>query len=223
MSPAPLYATDRRLTLLGAGPVAADRLEAALELAPDLVAADGGGDHPLPDGTELSAVIGDLDSLVDAAALRARGVPVHRIDDQDTTDLEKCLAAVAAPLILGLGFTGARSDHHLAAMNALVRHAGAPLILLDAVDLCFHARGPVALDLAAGTRVSLFAMAPVRVRAASGLRWSPAGLDFAPDGRLGTSNEALGGTVEIDPAGPGLLVILPQGELRQVVSVLGAG
>ncbi len=220
MSAAPLYVADGPLTLLGGGPVRDGLLAEALALAPDLVAADGGADHPLPPGMALGAVIGDLDSVRDPEALRARGVPVHGIADQDSTDLEKCLSAVSAPLLLGLGFTGARTDHHLAAMNALVRHRGAPLVLLDAVDLCFHARGSVTLDLEPGCRVSLFPMAPVRVRAARGLRWSPEGLEFRPDGRIGTSNEALGGPMAVEAEGPGLLVILPQGALRQVVAVL---
>ncbi len=220
MSDPPLHVTARPLTLLGGGPVREGVLAEALTLAPELVAADGGADHPLPAGAVLRAVIGDLDSVRDPAALRSRGVPVHGIADQNSTDLEKCLSAVRAPLILGLGFTGARTDHHLAAMNALVRHRGAPLVLLDAFDLCFHARGKVALDLETGCRVSLFPMAPVRVRAAQGLRWSPEGLAFQPDGRIGTSNEALGGPMSLEADGPGLLVILPQSALRQVVAFL---
>jgi thiamine pyrophosphokinase len=50
-------------------------------------------------------------------------VPVHHLPEQDTTDFEKCLYSVAAPLLLGVGFLGGRADHHLAAMNVLVRYA----------------------------------------------------------------------------------------------------
>ena len=65
------------VTLVGAGPVDPARLAEALALAPEAVAADGGGDVVLPGGRDFAAVIGDMDSLGSAAALRARGVPVH--------------------------------------------------------------------------------------------------------------------------------------------------
>ena len=38
------------MTLVGGGPVAPRQLEAALALAPEAVAADGGGDVALPGG-----------------------------------------------------------------------------------------------------------------------------------------------------------------------------
>ena len=78
---------------------------------------------PCPTGTRFRAVIGDMDSLRDPERLRAAGVPMHpRSPSRTSTDLEKCLYSVEAPLFIGLGFLGGRIDHHLAAMNALVRH-----------------------------------------------------------------------------------------------------
>ena len=85
---------------------------------------------PLPGGARFRAVIGDLDSLRDIAALERAGVPVHRLEEQETTDLEKCLYSVEAPLFVGLGFLGGRIDHHLAAMNALVKFARVPVVLV---------------------------------------------------------------------------------------------
>jgi thiamine pyrophosphokinase len=53
-----------------------------------------------------------------------------------------------------------------------------------------------------------------------GLRWSVEGLEMAPAGRLGTSNETTGGRVRLgfDPAR--MLVILPAEHLPQVAAVL---
>ena len=211
------------VTLVGGGPVDPDQLARALALAPVAVAADGGGDVPLPEGRDYAAVIGDLDSIRDAAALRARGVAVHAVADQDTTDLEKCLAAIEAPLILGLGFLGGRLDHQLAAMTALTRQAERPVILLGGGDLCFLCPADFTLDAPAGTRVSLYPMRPVRGVVSEGLRWSVAGLEMAPDGRIGTSNVALGGRLRIGFDGPGVLVILPVGLLGDVVARLATG
>ena len=119
-----LYRAGGPVTLVGGGSVAPADLAAALAIAPEAVAADGGGDHALPDGHAFRVVIGDMDSLSGAERLRAAGVPIHEVEEQDSTDLEKCLYSVEAPLFVGLGFLGGRIDHHLAAMNALVKNAG---------------------------------------------------------------------------------------------------
>jgi thiamine pyrophosphokinase len=220
MTPAPLVRSDAPVTLVGAGPVAPERLAEALALAPRVIAADGGADHPVPAGYRLEAVIGDMDSARDPAALAARGVAVHPIADQDSTDLQKCLAAIDAPLVLGVGFLGGRIDHDLAAMNALVRHPPGAVVLLGERDLCFHCPPHLSLELPPGTRVSLFPMRPVRGVGSVGLRWPLDGLAFAPDAGIGTSNAATG-TVSMRFDGPGMLVILPQALLRQVVAVVG--
>jgi thiamine pyrophosphokinase len=215
-----LHRAEGPVTLVGGGPVDRGQLVRALALAPEAVAADGGGDVALPHGQDFAAVIGDMDSIVSADALRARGVPFHAVDDQDTTDLEKCLATVAAPLLIGLGFLGGRIDHHLAAMNALVRFNARPVVLVGGADLCFACPPELSLDLAEGTRVSLFPMAPVRGLRSEGLRWPVAGLAMGPAARIGTSNVATGGPLTLAFDAPGMLVILPEALLATVVERL---
>src|SRR5690606_25489678 len=78
-----LYRASGPVTLVGGGPVEDGMLAEALALAPEAVGADGGGDVILPGGYRFAAVIGDLDSIRDADRLRAAGVPVHRIPEQD--------------------------------------------------------------------------------------------------------------------------------------------
>ncbi len=219
MSPPTLCATAEPVTLVGAGPIDPRHLEAALAIAPVAVAADGGGDLALPGGRRFRAVIGDMDSLADPERLRAAGVPIHPIPEQETTDLEKCLYSVEAPLFVGLGFLGGRIDHHLAAMNALVKFARVPVVLVGGEDLCFLCPPELAIDLAAGTRVSLFPMGPVRGRS-EGLLWPIDGLAFDPTGRIGTSNAATGGVVRIEFDAPRMLVILPVDLLEPVVDRL---
>jgi thiamine pyrophosphokinase len=215
-----LYRAKCPVTLIGGGPVAADELLAALALAPEIVAADGGGDLALPEGHDFHAVIGDMDSLLGAEALRARGVAVHHLREQDTTDLEKCLRSVAAPLIIGVGFLGGRIDHHLAAMNALVKHPEARAVLIGGEDLCFLCPEIFAIELAPGTRMSLFPMGPARGVLSEGLRWPVDGLALAPDGRIGTSNQALGGWVRVGFDTRRVLVILPKHLLGPVAARL---
>lgn len=220
---APLYRAAGPVTLVGGGPVDRAQLAAALALAPEAVAADGGGDVSLPDGRDFAAVIGDMDSLAGADALAARGVALHPVADQDTTDLEKCLTLVAAPIFIGLGFLGGRLDHHLAAMNAIVAHPAPPAILIGGEDICFLCPTELDLTLDAGSRVSLFPMRPVRGRVSEGLRWSVEGLAMAPDGRIGASNVATGDPVRLGFDRQGVLVILPAAELAQAFDRLRPG
>ncbi|MCX7889561.1 MAG: thiamine diphosphokinase [Rhodobacteraceae bacterium] len=206
--PAGIVRTSAPVTLLGAGRVSPALVKAALRHAPVLVAADGGANMAARMGLRPVAVIGDMDS---AAPEVLAGLPAGAalaVSEQDTTDFEKALARLAVPWILGVGFTGARIDHALAVMNALVRHRGPPCLILSEADVILAARGALSLPLRPGTRVSLFPMAPVRGRS-EGLRWPIGGLDFAPDGLTGTSNEATG-PVRMEFDGPGMLVILPR-------------
>jgi thiamine pyrophosphokinase len=220
-----LYRAAGPVTLVGGGPVAPAGLEAALAIAPEAVAADGGGNLRLPGGRRFGAVIGDLDSLADPEAMRRAGIPVHHLAEQETTDFEKCLYSVEAPLYLGIGFVGGRIDHDLAAMNALVRYRDKRVILIGPEDICFHCPEILDLDLARGTRISLFPMARARGVVSEGLRWPVDALDLEPDGRIGTSNEALGGRVRIGFDAPGILVILPRALLPAIArpAAIGGG
>jgi thiamine pyrophosphokinase len=215
-----LYRADGPVTLVGGGPVLPAQLAAALALAPEAVAADGGGDVALPAGQRFRAVIGDMDSLAGRDGLEADGVAVHQLAEQESTDLGKCLYSVAAPLYLGVGFLGGRVDHELAALNVLVARAATPVVLIGAEDVCFVCPAQLRLELAAGSRVSFFPMAPVTGTVSEGLRWSVAGLAFRPDGAIGTSNQALGGPVRVGFDAPRVIAILPVAELGQVVAAL---
>ena len=66
----PIVDAKAPVTLVAGGPLRRAELRAALARAPHLVAADGGADRALALGVEPVAVIGDLDSLSDAARLR---------------------------------------------------------------------------------------------------------------------------------------------------------
>jgi len=211
---------DAPVTLVGGG--AADRqdLETARRFASDVIAVDGGANLCLAAGVMPEAVIGDMDSL--DAASRAAIPPerVHHITEQDSTDFDKALRSVCAPLVIGLGFLGKRVDHQLAALNRLVARCDRAVILLDREDVVCHLPPRLALDLPAGTRVSLFPMAPVSGRS-TGLVWPIDGLDFAPEARVGTSNRA-DGPVSLEMDRPGMLLILPRTCLTRAVAAVSA-
>ena len=94
------------------------------------------------------------------------------------------------------------------------------MVLVGGEDLCFLCPPELAIDLAAGTRVSLFPMGPVRARSRRGCAGRSTGLAFDPTGRIGTSNAATGGAVRLGFDAPRMLVILPAGLLGPVVDRL---
>lgn len=208
---------DRPVTLIGGGNPDEASLREALTLAPIVVAADGGADAALRHGIAPAAVIGDMDSLSPEAADAFRD-RLHRIAEQDSTDFDKALTRIEAPVVLAVGFAGGRLDHELAALHSLVLRADRPCVLLGPQTLAFHAPPVLDLPLAPGTLVSLFPFAEVRVRS-TGLRWATDHLTFAPDRRIGTSNAATG-AVTLRPATPGMLVILPRATLPPVLDAL---
>lgn len=209
------------VTLLGGAPIETNDLAEALALAPTLVAADGGADQALAAGHVPDAVIGDMDSLSPEARAQLAPETLLEIAEQDTTDFEKALCSMDAPLVLAVGFTGARTDHELATFSQLVRSPAGHVIVLGHEDIVFHAPPALVLDVPPGTRVSLFPMRPV-TGTSEGLRWPIEGLYFAPDTRIGTSNIAAG-PVHLAFDGPGMLVILPRAMLTRAVRALLPG
>lgn len=210
------------ITLLGGGKVRPADLVEALALAPCLVAADGGAAAALAMGRMPHAVIGDMDSLprdLQAAIPPAR---LHRIDDQDSTDFDKALRSIRAPLVLGVGLLGRRIDHQLANFNVLVRRADQPCILIGRRDVVLAAPPRIVLDLAPGSRVSLFPLAPVTGRS-EGLHWPLDGIAFSPAGITGTSNRVAAGAGRVRLAfdAPGMLLILARSALGAAIAALG--
>lgn len=206
------------VTLIGGASVPKGHIDRALSLASIVLAADSGADTALEHGITPRAVIGDFDSISQDARTRIPGPAQHPDPDQNTTDFEKCLAAISAPLILGLGFCGDRLDHQLAVCNALARHPSQRCILLGSRDLMFLCPPTLDLPVPEGCRISLFPMGAVE-GLSDGLQWPIAGLNLAPDGRIGTSNAALG-PVHLAVTAPKMLVILPLDMLELVATVL---
>lgn len=209
---------NRAITLVGGGDLTESDLTEALRLAPRLVAADGGANHCARLGYLPEQVIGDLDSLAPDLR-RALGARVVHDPDQDSTDLDKCLARLQAPFILALGFDGARLDHTLAAMTSLVWHGSARVLMIAAQDIVFLAPPRIALAMEVGARFSLFPMRPVTGRS-TGLHWPIDGLAFRPEDMIGTSNRTDAQHVTLEFDAPGMLVLLERDCLNTALAAL---
>ena len=214
-----VYAKAEGITLVGGGELTAQTLERALERAPRLVAADGGADRALALGRRPDLVIGDLDSLSDRLRADLGPERLHHIETQDNTDFDKAIAVIHAPFILAVGFSGARLDHTLAAMNTLTRNPERRVIVDTGHDLCVLLPPSLDMPITEGSRVSLFPMAPVGCTS-EGLTWSIDGLPFAPTGKIGTSNMASAGRLRLTADAPAMLLLLPVSEIDALISAV---
>ena len=210
---------DHPVTLVGGGEIGPADLTDSLARAPALVAADGGAQAALAAGLRPDAVIGDMDSLERSPALRdaVDRDRLHEVSDQDSTDFEKCLARVAAPLLIGVGFMGRRADHTLASFTALMRDPR-PILLISPWDVVFRAPRQVRLDLPMGARLSIYPFSPV-TGTSEGLAWPIDGLSLAPMGRIGTSNRVTG-PVGLTFDGDGALILIERGALDAALAAL---
>lgn len=219
MNPA-IVSSASPVTLIGGADFAPESVTVALKWGATVVCADGGADSALWAELDPVAVIGDMDSI-SRAARDAYAEVLHPITEQDSTDFDKALRHIEAPLVLGVGFSGARFDHELGSMNVLTRHPDRRCILIGEETIVLLCPPEIRLDLEQGSAVSLFPMAQVGCESA-GLRWATDGLRFAPDGRIGTLNKA-DGVVTLRPDAPKMLLILPRAALDITVrAVLAA-
>ena len=215
-----IVSENELITIVGGAHFPQGLLLETLERAPVVYAADGGANLCMQYGCQPKQVIGDLDSL--SSSLRSEMDPsrVIHVAEQDTTDFEKLLIRVDAPMMLALGFLGGRIDHQMAVQSVLTAYAHRKIICVGDEDVMFVSPPEIELPLDAGTRVSLYPMAPVQVRS-TGLYWSTDGLSFAPDGQIGISNQAMG-SVTLLPSAPRMLVVLPRNCLDIAIDAVQA-
>ena len=186
----PSVISDNDITIL-VGNGACDLTQLSKSPSGKVIAVDGGLRHVLKAGLTPSAVIGDMDSA-ELSDLQSAGqdVAVYKSDDQDSTDFEKALLAIEAPVCLAYGFLGMRVDHMLACLTVLARFTDKHKVILVSVDDLVHVtKGPFSMHLSAEARLSLWPITPVKFAASSGLVWPVDGLTLAPDGQVATSNQ----------------------------------
>ena len=178
--------------LLGNADLADAEREWAQRWSGPVACADGGARHL----GRLSAdtVVGDGDSW---------GVspPANSIldCDQNTTDLEKLLARITAPQMIGLGFLGGRWDHSLANLSTLLAHPA--LTLIDEHQKIQGCNGNYQGEHNPGETIGVMPATPCRFQSSAGLKYPLNDLELAPGIRVGSSNQSTHSTVRIDGKG----------------------
>lgn len=206
------------VTLVGGGSPSQADIDAALAVAPCLVAADGGANYCFRYGKLPTAVIGDFDSIDDQTKSNFPHSRMIEVEEQESTDFEKALCRIDAPFVLATGFTAARLDHTLATLNVLSRGIGPPCLILGENDVTFASPKSLHLNLPTSTRISLFPLSPIS-GTSKGLQWPIDGLVLTPNGQVGTSNRAVG-PISLEFDQHGCLIILPRSELKAALNAL---
>jgi thiamine pyrophosphokinase len=213
--------SEEPIGLVGGGEIGPDDMNLMLNRVKTVVAADGGAIPMMDSGRVPDAVIGDFDSLSGADLDRIPADRLFPIREQDSTDFDKALRSINAPLVLGVGFLGGRLDHQMAVLNALVRLQDRPCILIGEHEVVFHAPPQIRLSLAPGDVVSLFPFRRV-TGLSKGLEWPIDDLVLEPNGRVGTSNRIMA-DLELTVDGPGLLTMVPRDALDLVMQAFLSG
>lgn len=215
----PIVATNKPVILVGGAALEPDDLNILRSLSAIFVAVDSGAGPILEAGIVPEAVIGDLDSLSDAA--RASFADrLHLIAEQDTTDFEKALTRVDAPVVIAAGFMGGRLDHQMAVLNCVMRHRTRSVVLLGPEDVVFVATERTDLDVPVGTRVALLPMGDARV-ATEGLQWNLTDAALHSSGAISAANETAAPRATIRAIGQ-LLITLPRAQLACAIDVVRA-
>jgi thiamine pyrophosphokinase len=170
-----------------------------------IIAADGAVAQ-LPSGVTPHIVCGDFDSHErDTYRCRYPSTEWIEVSDQDTNDLEKCIALAlargASEVSIVCGW-GGRLDQALTTLSVMERYHGVvPIVLHHGAWSCRRLSGneglsAVTLDARCGDRVSVIPQTSSVTVSLTNVRW-PLTREVVLPGSRGVSNEALGGEVEI--------------------------
>ncbi|MEO1562714.1 MAG: thiamine diphosphokinase [Pseudomonadota bacterium] len=208
---------DEAVCLLGGGEVPSN-LPHVLPDGP-LICADSGADYALLAGREPVAIFGDMDSINPTVRARFADI-VHLVEDQNSTDFEKCLMRIEAPFIYGFGFLGRRMDHTIASLSTLAKFATPPIALIGDGDVTLCLNGSARFEVEPDMDIGLLPW-PIAACTSKGLKWELDGLDLQLGGQISSSNKAVGELVEVTVLSGTVLVTLPLRNLERLPSAFG--
>lgn len=194
---------NERICIVGAGELSKKTFDLVYNGEP-IIAVDGGLNRLQDFGMQPQFVIGDMDSVEDTEE-----VEVLHIQDQDSTDLEKCLLNVQAPQYLGMGFLGSRFDHNFEVLHVLTKYLDKNLIFFSEEDVIFRLPREFEIQLPIGTRFSIYPLVKTVFESSKGLKYALDGLEMEQGKMIGTSNQTSSESTKIIQREPGSIAILP--------------
>lgn len=208
------------ILLVGGGDIAWQQLEIINRSPYPIIGVDGGAVSLRDKGIIADVIIGDLDTLSNVAPFSAP-TEIIKLEEQQTTDFEKALYSIEAPLFICFGFWGNRLDHCMSALHILTKYRGQKCVLMiDQADFLFTPQGPLDLELSIKSRISIYPLEETTFTNSSGLLYPLDGLTLKAGDAIGTSNEVNNSPVRINLTNDtqaNYVVILPNSELGSVL------
>ncbi len=208
--------TSTMLILTGGGPAPTTPLPST-----DMViAADSGLALATALGVHVDLVVGDLDSVdrsqLDTAITDGATVEEHPTD-KDATDLDLALQAAvdrgATRIVIAGGGAG-RIDHLLGIAMLLTdeRWADSAIEWHSGSSITHVVRGVLALDTLPDDLVSLVPVSDEAVVSIAGTRWPLESIPLPRGTTHGISNQALGGSIDVEVHQGVVLAVITRGE-----------
>ena len=175
-----------------------------------VVCADGGANRARSSGITPDIILGDMDSLTAATKRFYRGVPLFRIPDQESTDLEKailfCITLGTASVDV-LGALGDRIDHITGSLGCFKRFGERiELRLIDEIGELTRIRKRVSLKTRKGEKISLIPVDRCAGVTTKNLKYPLKNAFLETGVREGISNEATGRSASVSVAKGTLLL-----------------
>ncbi len=171
-----------------------------------IAAADGAAKKLRERGITPNYIVGDLDSIVDELAFwrEQKGVTIHEVGDQNSTDYEKTIAFVrerGSKNILVCGVHGGDLDHTLNNWSITKRESASAqttnLAVFDNGKTAFSVRDSIQFDTKADDMISLIPQPKVRLTT-TGLEWNLNQEELELGRREGARNRATATKVTLE-------------------------
>ena len=211
------------VVLIGGGDVAWSAYASLGKHRYPIIAVDAGVHCLAQQNITPELIIGDMDSL-GSIDIQPDKSEIIEISEQETTDFEKALYSIDAPLYLAFGFWGGRLDHSLAALHIVTKYrASKKVVLVDTTDLMFSPQGPFTFSCPLEARVSIIPLQAVAFERSFGLKYPLDGLTLKTGSAIGVSNETSKPEFQIIPVPAdkdNYSVIMPNETLLSVLALI---
>lgn len=207
-----VFGAMKVLIVANGRPVSTTLLQLLCDRAEAVVCADGGATSLIAVDRKPAAVVGDGDSLPVDLAIHWPTVPVVRIADQETTDLQKAIRhaeSMGATQIEVVQAIHGELDHVYGALSLLAEPRSVPLAFFDEQTLLMRICSPWTASARAGDLWSLLPLPQADGIETHGLQYPLHGETLTLGGRIGIRNRATSDTVSVTYQRGALAALFP--------------
>ena len=143
-----------------------------------LIALDGGASLATQEGICVQHIIGDMDSLGDAAS-DFPDAEIIPLAEQDSNDFEKALYHLKPARVLGFGLFGKRFDQIMANLHVMAKYSmSCEVIAVTPYEIITIHKGPITVPAQKDGLVAIIPLAPLGFASSRNLGYEVTGLQF---------------------------------------------